>query len=248
MKRAIVLISLIASVACFGASTDWGDISVWDPTFDWSGVKWGKFEMTIRGLPGGGVRQDLLACVEDGWLLIYAQLVIAVTSSMEDVFAVTFNTEPYMESEHQTWTVANAGDIVNYDTTHNLNSSQYLIHIDPANPSDNKVGPSTLTMAKEDSVYLAFTSNEQRGDPPSSAYYGWVQLGIDTDGNIVVLNSACDFDHGPMIVGGGAWEGGTPEPASGLLLLVGGALLALRRQMSFTPCCSCTQRPASSRS
>ncbi len=33
-----------------------------------------------------------------------------------------------------------------------------------------------------------------------------------------------------MIVGGGAWEGATPEPASGVLLLLGGALLALRRR------------------
>ena len=208
MKRAVALISLIASVACSGANAEWGDVSVWDPTFDWSGVKWGKFEMTIRGLPGGGVRQDLLACVEDGGLLIYAQLVVNVTPSVEGTFDLTFNTEPYMESYHQTWTVANAGDIVEFDTTHNLRADQYLIHIDPANPDNNIAGPSSLTMDGGDYVYLAFTTNEQYGsNPPDSAYYGWVQIGIDTDGGIVVLNSACDFDHGPMIVGGGAWEG-----------------------------------------
>ncbi len=170
MKRTITLISLIVSVTCFGASTDWGDGSVWDPTFDWSGVKWGKFEMTIRSLPGGGTRQDLLACVEDGWLLIYAHLVIDVTASVKNTFELTFNTEPYMESYHQTWTVAQRGDIVNFDTTHNLNADQYLIHIDPSNPNSNIAGPSSLAMERGSSVYLAFETNEQYGcDPPDSA-------------------------------------------------------------------------------
>ena len=84
-------------------------------------------------------------------------------------------------------------------------------------------------MERGSAIYLAFTSNEQYGDPPNSVYYGWVQLGIDTDGNLVALNSACDFDHGPMVVGGGAWEGGIPEPSGGMLLLIGAAVLGLRR-------------------
>ena len=70
-------------------------------------------------------------------------------------------------------------------------------------------------------------------DPPSVApdmVYGWVALSEDAYGNPVAISSAIDLDGGPMIVGGGAWEGVTPEPASGLLLFFGAALLALRRR------------------
>ncbi len=32
-----------------------------------------------------------------------------------------------------------------------------------------------------------------------------------------------------MVVGGGAWEGGIPEPSGGVLFLLGAAALGLRR-------------------
>ena len=38
-----------------------------------------------------------------------------------------------------------------------------------------------------------------------------------------------DLDGGPMVVGGGAWTDGIPEPSGGVLFLVGAAMLGLRR-------------------
>ena len=55
--------------------------------------------------------------------------------------------------------------------------------------------------------------------------YGWVELS-GTD----VRASAWDLDGGPMIVGGGS---AIPEPSSAQLLLVCGALLALKRRRGY---------------
>ena len=49
-------------------------------------------------------------------------------------------------------------------------------------------------------------------------------------GKVTLLGSAIDLDGGPMVVGGGAWEGGIPEPSGGMLVLLGAAMLGLRRK------------------
>ena len=229
MKKTIVFMSVVVSILCYGASTEWGDVSGWDSSFEWNGMKQGL----VKIVPMYGVEdpQRMLACVDGaGWILIAAMVGVAVEPTATDIFNVTFYTDSSMGGYHQAWTVAQVGNVVNYDTTHNLDASQYLVHIDPTSPDDNTTGPSTLTMERNSAIYLAFTSNEQYGDPPNSVYYGWVQIGIDTDGNLVALNSACDFDHGPMVVGGGAWTGGIPEPSGGILFLLGVAVLGLRRR------------------
>ena len=53
--------------------------------------------------------------------------------------------------------------------------------------------------------------------------------GVKYFGIPYLVNSAINLDGGPMIVGGGAWEGGIPEPSGGMLFLLGLAALGLRR-------------------
>ena len=238
MKVSLASILLIMPIVCSGVSAEWRTVSGYDSDLGWRGIKRGLFE--IVPIYGADNPARMLASVDgDGWILITAMVGMAIEPSVADLFNVTFYTDPSMESYHQSWHVAKAGDIVRYDTTHNLAYDQYLIHIDPTSPDGNITGPSKLAVKRDDSVYLAFTSNEQYGDSPDSIYYGWVQFGVEEDGNIVVLDSACDFDHGPMVVGGGAWTGTIPEPSAGVLFLLGLAGLALRHRCNALNCGRC---------
>ena len=78
----------------------------------------------------------------------------------------------------------------------------------------------SIILKDDESAFLAFRNETMYG----STTYGWIELGLGEDGLVRVLHSAWDSDGDPITVGA------TPEPVSGLLLLVGGALLALRRQ------------------
>jgi len=77
----------------------------------------------------------------------------------------------------------------------------------------------SLSFNLGDSYYLAFS--EERSN---SITYGWVLLGYSDAGKLSVLASAWDKD-GDSIIGGAI-----PEPSSGLLVLLGLAGLALRRE------------------
>ena len=92
-----------------------------------------------------------------------------------------------------------------------------------------------ISIARGSSIYLGFMTEVSVMDislidpnsPTDWMGYGWVKIGVDSNGQIVAEAAAIDLDGGPMIVGGGAF---IPEPSSALLLLVGGALLVLRRR------------------
>ena len=74
----------------------------------------------------------------------------------------------------------------------------------------------------EEDVFLG-VAVARNYDSPSDVLYGWAQFHLDTDGTVSMITSALDID------GDGIRVGSTPEPSSALLLLVGGALLALKR-------------------
>ena len=79
----------------------------------------------------------------------------------------------------------------------------------------------SVLISQGESVYLGFAS--QPATMTDHTTCGWIELGLDGEGALTVVRSAWDRDGDPIRVGA------TPEPSSALLLLVGGALLALRR-------------------
>ena len=105
-------------------------------------------------------------------------------------------------------------------------------------PTSNRTEPVVVNGNQE--IYLAFASYWGRPDSSTvsgynfdldNPYFGWVELNVNR-GEVSLLGSYVDLDHNPVIAG--QYESVIPEPSSGLLLLVGGALLALRRR-KFKP-------------
>ncbi len=80
-----------------------------------------------------------------------------------------------------------------------------------------------------ETAYLAYTvayGNSMTGAPPdpsSPSRWGWVELKAEQNGELVLVRDAMSWSDSLIV-------GAIPEPSSALLLLVGGAVLALRRR------------------
>ena len=124
-----------------------------------------------------------------------------------------------------TFYAASAGDVVNKTAADManpvffFNDQKFETHKDWA----------ALSGTSPDVAYIAFELLDKNASNP---VYGWMELTIYANATIELTDSAIDLDGGPMVVGGGAWEGGIPEPSGGILFLLGAAALGLRRRTS----------------
>ena len=80
----------------------------------------------------------------------------------------------------------------------------------------------SILIDRDESICLAYSI--QSADLARPITCGWVELGLDDGGALVAIRSAWDKDGDSILIGA------IPEPSSGSLLLVGGAMLALRRR------------------
>ena len=96
-----------------------------------------------------------------------------------------------------------------------------------------------ISVIGNQNVYLSFVTYWVCFDfsPPNgysfdmdNPYFGWVGLNVNR-GKVSLLGSYVDLDHNPVIAG--RYESLIPEPSSALLLLLGGALLSLKRRKCY---------------
>lgn len=131
----------------------------------------------------------------------------------------------------QNWFIAKEGDVVDQNTMRFRNDDDYLLRHMMGDGDDIKSG--IFVLQKTTSAYLAFVCSDLEyvwNESYASFVYGWIELGIDSNGMLYLAQSAYDLDGGPMVVGGGVWTGGIPEPSCGMLFLLGVAILGLRRE------------------
>ncbi len=203
--KLITLLSMMASIfVCHATNVHWATLTVED---------WGDSY-----------------CVFDNYGVVY--FYVSITC---DTVANRFTLSFQSSNEYAYWpvfeniAVSREGEVVNASTTRYLDDNRYVVHY---GIDDNRYFFGEISdVVPSSDIYLSYIcSVDPIGYKENQVYYyGWVNVTIGYDGDIYAYG-AYDFDGGPMVVGGGAWEGGIPEPSGGMLLLLGAAVLGLRRR------------------
>ncbi len=172
----------------------------------------------VRGMDGPSG-----SALHYGWI----ELGVAV-SSRQSGASVTLSVEnltPNLASIVG-WMQVMPGDILNASTTHAWTAEGW------STPELCGTGiTGEIQASPGESVYLAlfqsFYSNESSND-----VFGWIELAVDATGNVSLMQSALAFPAEGVSLQVGS---SIPEPSSGILLLMGLGVLALRRRRTGRP-------------
>ena len=126
------------------------------------------------------------------------------------------------------WVLATAGETLT--TLDDFQSHKVIFDcLSPWDSEPDTCGSISLQTTTQ-TYYLAILGNKDFDQSELDPYWAWVELQGNRKDGLSIVASAISFDA-PLIVGGGLVDP-TPEPTSGLLLLVGSALLLIRRPRS----------------
>ena len=121
------------------------------------------------------------------------------------------------------WALALYGEIVSEETFGSLVAIEDFYGNDISSGGTLIENPKDFYMALKVSEVLMGPDDYEVGQ----SWYGWVHVSIDDDLHMTLLGADINLS------GGEVTAGVTPEPSVALLLLLGGALLALRRQKCY---------------
>lgn len=131
-----------------------------------------------------------------------------------------------MEPTFNWWALALYGDIVSEATFASLNQLELIYYDDSFDSGGTLVeNPSDFYMAFKVSEVLKGSTGYEEG----MSWYGWVHVSIDENLEMTLLGADIN------LYGGAVTVGVIPEPTGGLLLLIGAAVLGLRRVKKL-PC------------
>ena len=113
------------------------------------------------------------------------------------------------------WVLAFCGDVLNAETI------RAATQIAPIYSYGEASGGTPIADRRD--FYLAFEASEY-GVEDGRSWYGWAHVSVDDDLRMTLLGSGIGLNGESVIAGA------VPEPSGGLLLLLGTAVLALRRR------------------
>jgi len=209
MRRAVVmLLTMMFCCTVMAATAYWSGIDIYNYSQCSNQTRDYYLSGGIHGQNGefAGIHSDMYGHVENG--KVYLQHADYSKESLDPTFnwwAIVLYGEVLDEANFNSHT--RIPDL--YDEEHDHFSGGALIE----NPDD---------------FYMAFKVSEVLKDSSGYAegmsWYGWVHVSIDENLEMTLLG------EGINLAGGAVTVGAVPEPSGALLLLAGGALLALRRR------------------
>lgn len=201
MKRFLLVVILLACVVADAADVKWNFVDV------------------VQHPPGGASLETTLKSGDSSWVGFSLSFTVAVSGKNATLSNFDCNLSTAI-----TWASLALDDIVYQsafgDEIPSLFSTEY------------SGATGSLSVNVNQPFYLAFQvfeliDNGLEGITRGDAYYGWTEFRIAKSSDVELISSAVDLDGYAMIVGGGT---ATPEPSSGVLLLLGLSLLSLRRR------------------